>query len=122
MQFDWTISVGNVITAIVFFLTVVAAAWKMYNALVRRVALFEELLKEHTSTLMRHASRMEKQDDLLREIIGDVQRLIGRMETSHTEELSQAAATAVKVIETAAQAAAQKLLDMAAGKKKEHCV
>ena len=79
-HFDATISLGNILTAAGFFFSIWWGAVKMYALIDKRIAVFEEVLKTHTDTLAVHADRMEKQDDLLLRLVGDVQRLIGRIE------------------------------------------
>ena len=109
MKLDWSISVGNILTALVFLFGAVSTGWKIYNAFARQAVVFEGLLKEHTNTLISHAGRMEKQDELLLRIIGDVQRLIGRMEVSQSAGIHLAAADAARVLETAVDTAAVKI-------------
>lgn|SRR3990167_3464944 len=113
MQFDWTISAGNLLTFAGMTLAVVTTVWKFYGAFVTRQTAFEGLIGRHADTLMSHAVRMEKQDDLLREVIGDVRQLVGRMEANQTVGIQQAAAEAVAVIARAA-ADAQRTLSKAA--------
>ena len=109
MSFDWSVSVGNIVTAVVFLTSTLLGMWRMSVSITQKAAVFEALLREHAVTLMAHASRMEKQDDLLLKIMGEVQRLIGRMETSHTFEIQAAATAAAKVLEDAARLAEAKI-------------
>ena len=105
MHVDWSVSIGNILTAASFFTAVLAVIWKFYASFLTKTTAFEELLKGHAATLMTHADRMEKQDDLLLRVISDVQRLVGRMESIHTVDVEKAAAEAMSVIERAADRA-----------------
>ncbi len=79
-HFDGTISLGNILTVVGFFWALWMAGSRLYVYMDRRVSVFENVLKDHARTLIDHANRMEKQDDLLIKLVGDVQRLVGRME------------------------------------------
>lgn len=79
-NFDYTISLWNVLSFLVFFLTCWWSVTKAFVAFDRRVSKFENVLLNHAATLAAHSSRMEKQDDLLFKLVGDVQRLVGYME------------------------------------------
>lgn len=76
MHFEWTINLGNLITAIVFVL----GLWGTSMKLTARATTFENRLSEHTLAITHHSDRMGKQDDLLLTIIRDVERLIGRLD------------------------------------------
>lgn len=81
-HFDWTISLGNVLTVVGFIIAAWLAGTRIYNGIDRRLIAFEGLLSHHAATLVDHAARMKTQDDMLLRLVGDVQRLIGRMEGS----------------------------------------
>lgn len=88
MHFDWTISLGALIAATVIVAGTWAAVSRLYALLDKRIAIFEHILDGHAQTLATHAIRMEKQDetmsrqsDALTRLTGDIQRVIGRMET-----------------------------------------
>ncbi|MDO8632196.1 MAG: hypothetical protein Q7R41_17065 [Phycisphaerales bacterium] len=78
--FDYTISLWNVLSFLAFFLACWWAATKAFVAFDRRIGKFEDVLLNHAHTLTTHSNRMEKQDDLLFKLVGDVQRLVGSME------------------------------------------
>ena len=80
MQFDWTVSLGTVLSALVIVSGTWAAASRLYSLVDKRLAMFQERLGAHSSTLEVHAEKMEKQDDMLLKISQDLHRLIGRME------------------------------------------
>lgn len=81
MHFDWTISIGTVIEA----LAIAGATWsaiaRLYSLFDKRLSVFESVLSTHAATLAGHATRMEKQDDVMLKLSGDLQRVIGRIET-----------------------------------------
>jgi hypothetical protein len=78
--FDWTITLGNALTII----TMLVGGWlgivRMYYLFNNRISSFEATIKIHADALLIHTARMEKQDDLLLRLVGDVQRLIGHLE------------------------------------------
>lgn len=79
-QFDWTITFGTVLSAVVIVAGTWAAASRLYSLVDKRLALFQTTLVMHAQTLETHAAKMEKQDDMLLNISKDLHRLIGRME------------------------------------------
>ena len=79
-SFDYTVSLGNILTILGFAWVVWMGVTRVYIMLDLRISRFEEILEGHAKTLAAHAGRMEKQDDLLLRLVGDVQRLIGYME------------------------------------------
>ena len=81
MHFDPTISLGNVITIICFVASIVGARLSLYGKMDQRLAKLEGILMDNAATLIAHSGRMEKHDDLLLRLVGDMQRLIGRFET-----------------------------------------
>ena len=103
-NFDSTISLGNILTVVGFVAAFWAAATKVYNSLDRRLISFEALLLGHAQTLVSHGAKMEKQDEILLRLVGDMQRLIGRVEGSH-QNMERAESVARELIATAAQTA-----------------
>lgn len=81
MHFDWTLSFGTLLGA----LAIVAGTWasisRLYGLLDKRLTVFENVLDVHAKTLTAHATRMEKQEDMLIKLSGDLQRVIGRIES-----------------------------------------
>lgn len=79
-KFDWTITLGNALT----IFTLIGGGWlgimRSYYLFDARISSFEATLKIHADILIQHSLRMEKQDDLLLKLVGDVQRLIGHLE------------------------------------------
>ena len=66
----------------VFLVSLYLGGVKMVHVMDRRIAVFESTLKMHAESISHHSGRMEKQDELLITLVGDVQRLVGRLETS----------------------------------------
>ena len=80
MRFDWTISLGSILTIVGFFFSLWWSLTRLWTRMDRRVSVFETVLAKHAETLLSHATKMERQDSLLIQLVGDVQRLIGRIE------------------------------------------
>jgi len=74
---DWTLSLSNLLG---YVAGLVAVGWQLYHAIDKRVAVFEEIVNHHTTTLEAHADRMDKHEDRLLTLLGQLQRLIGRSE------------------------------------------
>ena len=79
-NFDWTVTLGNTLTIITMLIGGWLGIMRMYYLFNHRISSFEATIKVHADTLMVHTKRMEKQDDLLLRLVGDVQRLIGHLE------------------------------------------
>jgi hypothetical protein len=79
-DFIYTITFGNIMTIVGFVISIWVTAARLYTLLEKRLVIFEHLLEMHAKTLGEHAKRMERQDELLIRLVGDVQRLIGRVE------------------------------------------
>ena len=101
MHFDSTISLGNILTIVGFVAAFWVAANGIYTRIDRRIVAFETLLEQHALTLVQHASKMEKQDDILLRLVGDMQRLIGRVEGSQ-QNIDRAETVARELIALAA--------------------
>lgn len=101
VHFDWTISLGTIVMACSTILGIWMAAWRTYSVIDKRLALSERGQLDHTRALAEHAQRMEKQDDLLLNIVRSMERLTGRLETAHSSAIGDAAAEAVRVLEKA---------------------
>lgn len=76
LTFDWSINLGSVLTALSFLVGI----WLASLTLTRRLTTFEGTVTIHTDALAQHVRWMEKQDNLLLQLVGDVQRLIGRLD------------------------------------------
>lgn len=76
MTFDWTVTLGNVLQLV----TMIGLAIAGYYAISARMAVFESMLAGHADTLKQHAQRLDLYEARIVEVIGDLQRLIGRME------------------------------------------
>lgn len=95
---DYHITLGNILTLVVSLLmfvlavrqtiiaarqnsaAVIKAIQEANMVLDRRITVFETILADHAKTLVDHARRMDTQDQLLIKLIGDIQRLVGRIE------------------------------------------
>lgn len=102
ITFDWTISLGQIVNAVLIVLGAIIGAIKLWysidkrftalatavdnrvtdlgNAVDKRVSMLEADLVDHTKTLADHAVRMQRWEETLFKIVGDLQRVIGRME------------------------------------------
>lgn len=81
MHFDWTLNIGNIVTLLGVVTTGWVAVFKIYSAIDKRLSHFEQMLQGHAETLVKHASKMDRQDDLFIRLLSDVQRLMGRFES-----------------------------------------
>jgi hypothetical protein len=85
LHFDWTITFGTLLSAAIVVLGTWATVSRLYSLLDKRLALFELGLGTHTHTLMAHAVRMERQDELMLQLAGDLREILGRMEPWKSE-------------------------------------
>jgi uncharacterized coiled-coil protein SlyX len=111
-HFDMTITLGNIVAALSFLFGIWAAMLRLsadktrlYVAMDQRLAVFESVLSAHAGTLTTHSARMEKLEDQLVRLVGDIQRIAGHIESSQVRALAEAAAAARNVV-LAAEAAA----------------
>lgn len=77
VTFDWTITLGNLVSAA----AIVMGFWGASLRLTQRLSRFEATVEDHTNAISTHARKHERQDELLRDLMGDVQRLIGRLDS-----------------------------------------
>lgn len=113
VHFDPTVTLGNLVAAGVFLFGLWAAGSRAYAQIERRIVVFETTINQHGRLLESHAVRMEKQDDMLVRISGDMQRIVGRLETANLMAVTEAAAAAMAVVK-AAEAAALNTVSVAA--------
>ncbi len=85
VHFDWTISLGQVVTAASFFLSIAMAGQRIYLLLDKRLSLLQQTVMNHTDTLTSHDSRMKHYEEVLFKVVSDLQRLIGRAEAYWVE-------------------------------------
>lgn len=83
---DWTISLSNLLG---YVAALAALGWRLYHAIDKRVAVFEEIVNHHTKTLKTHDERMDKHEDRLISLLSQLQRLIGRSEVELTRRESE---------------------------------
>jgi hypothetical protein len=86
MTFDWTFTVGNLITIVSVVGGIWATAMKVYYLLAQRLDRLEGRLLVHTETLASHASRMVLHEDRFLKAAGDLQHVIGRMDSRNGQE------------------------------------
>ncbi len=80
MHWDGTITLGNVLSAVAFLVGLWAAAQRTYYSLDKRANSFEATISNHAKLLEEHARRMERQDDQHLKLMGDIQRILGRLD------------------------------------------
>ena len=108
-HFDPTVTLGNILTAIVFITALIGSVARAYNLIDRRMATFESTIMQHTELLKHHTTSMERQDALLLDISGQMNRIVGRLEAFSPGQVAEAAATALAVVEAAGVTALKKL-------------
>ncbi len=85
MTIDWTVNVWQIVTAIGFLIGSYGAVMRIYHLLDRRLSLLEQSFLVHAGTLVDHGARLQRYEDGLFKIVGDLQRLIGRVEVAWAE-------------------------------------
>lgn len=85
LVFDWTISLGQIVNAVLLVIGFGYAVMKLYHALDKRVSIFERDMTGHAKTLADHAVRMERWESTLFKVVADLQRVIGRMEVQQNQ-------------------------------------
>jgi hypothetical protein len=75
--FNWELSVWNVV---VYLIGAAIILWRSLHVVDKRIAVFEQILSTHASTLAQHAGRMDVHDERLLTVIEQLQRLIGQGE------------------------------------------
>ena len=82
MHFDWTITFGNLVSVIGMVAGLWAVAWKTILAIDKRLESFQSTLQIHASSLQKHDSMLGTYEVRLFDLVGTVQRLLGRLEIS----------------------------------------
>lgn len=77
LQFDWTLHFGDVLQVLV----IIGTAFWAYHGIVLKLALLTRTIEDHGETLHEHADRLQRYEASLFKLVGDLQRMIGRMET-----------------------------------------
>lgn len=85
MTFDWSFNVGQLVTAVAFLLGAYGAVMRIYHLLDKRLGNLEMRLETHASTLGDHGKRMGRYEESLFSIVGDLQRVVGRVEVAGGE-------------------------------------
>lgn len=82
LTFNWEINIGQVLSVVIFLLGVWGGAIRLYHLLDKRMDRFELTLGEHARTLVEHSGRMTNYERDMVDVVGDLQRTIGRVETA----------------------------------------
>lgn len=80
MTFSWEINLGQIIQAVMLLFGAWGAVLRIYHMLDKRMDKFEGNIAHHATTLGDHASRMSRYENQITTLVGDMQRIIGRME------------------------------------------
>jgi hypothetical protein len=80
LHFDWTVTLGTVLAAVSITAGTWASVSRLYSLLDKRLSLFEATMTYHAAMLTRHDVRMEKLDDAVVGLAGELQRVLGRLE------------------------------------------
>lgn len=80
-SFDPTITLGTALAALSIIAGTWAAASRLYSLIDKRLAILESTLRDHAVALQAHAARMEKGEDMSGRLAGEMQRVIGRLES-----------------------------------------
>ena len=80
MTIDYTLNIWQVITAVGFLFAGYGAIMRVYHLLDKRLASMEQHLTDHADTLGEHGRRLGKYEEALFKMVGDLQRVIGRVE------------------------------------------
>lgn len=80
VTFDWSISLGQIVTGILFAGSVALSAQRIYHLLDKRIAGLELTLTTHAATLTDHKGKLDKYEETLFSVVSDLQRIIGRVE------------------------------------------
>lgn len=70
MHFDGTITLGTILSAVVMLISV--------SAILLRMGALQQVIEEHGRALEKGSIRMDRHDQILLELVGDVRELIGR--------------------------------------------
>ena len=77
---DWTLNVWQLMTAAGFLVGGYGTIMRVYHLLDKRLASMELHLTTHADTLEEHGHRLGRYEESLFKIVGDLQRVIGRVE------------------------------------------
>ena len=75
---DWTIRIGDLMQIVALIGT---GLWA-YHGLVVKLALLSQTLETHSRIIEDHSLRMERYEGALFNLVSDLQRMIGRLETA----------------------------------------
>lgn len=82
--FTWEVNFWQIVTTLVstggFIWGVYAAAIRVYYLLDKRMALFEMNLNANSASITQQATRMANYEGQIVGLVGDMQRVIGRLE------------------------------------------
>lgn len=77
LKYDDIISLGDVLQ----ILTWLGLAVGAYYSVRTQLALFRQVLEHHSATLVEHAKRLDRYEESIVRVIGELQRLVGRVES-----------------------------------------
>jgi len=76
---NWTITLGNILSVLGFTISIAWAVIKIQHTLEKEVIRLRDTLNTHSNMLDGHSLRLEKHDELILKLVGDIERLIGRL-------------------------------------------
>jgi hypothetical protein len=74
---DWSLNVGNLL---VYMAAAGLGLWRVYALIDRQLAVFQNILSSHAETLTTHAGRMDRHEERLIAIVGDLKHVMGVIE------------------------------------------
>ena len=80
MHFDPTISLGNMLSAVGMVAGLAVIAWRVLKTLDNRLQIFQDTLQSHAEALKAHDMILSTYEIRLFDLVGVVQRLVGRLE------------------------------------------
>lgn len=80
ITFDWTVSFGTVLMTVTLMLTILTATWTLIYSVKSRLEVFQTTLVEHAEALHKHDKVLGLYETRIFELVGGLQRLIGRFE------------------------------------------
>jgi hypothetical protein len=85
VTFDWSISLGQIVNALMVLGGGAFVVFRMFHALDKRVSEFEFKIETHAETLKDHATRMERWESTLFKVVSDLSHVLGRLEVRQHE-------------------------------------
>ena len=76
MRWDGTITLGSLLQMI----TMVGLVFAAWSAIRVRLEAFGKILEMHAKSLEAHAQRLDRHEDRILDLVGELQRVVGRTE------------------------------------------